>query len=212
MVLFRPLSLTNSVPQLQGGGLVLRPPEIQDFEQWAELRQASRGFLAPWEPIWPPNDLTKAAFRARLRRYVRDARADAGYPFFVTRQQDGALMGGLTLGQIRRGVAQTAALGYWMGAPFAGQGWMTAAVRAVLPFVFTTLRLRRLEAACLPENEASIRLLERVGFQREGLARQYLCIAGAWRDHLLYALLASDLEAPAWQRERERIVDRLTAG
>lgn len=192
MPLFRALSIGDQVPTLHGDGLELRPPEMRDFEAWSALRAESRIFLAPWEPVWPHDDLTRSAFRARMRRYVRDVKADAGYPFFVFRQADGVLMGGLTLGQVRRGVAQTAALGYWMGQPFAGQGWMTGAVRTVLPFVFGSLRLRRLEAACLPENAASIRLLERVGFRREGLAREYLCIAGAWRDHLLYARLAGD--------------------
>jgi ribosomal-protein-alanine N-acetyltransferase len=132
------------------------------------------------------------AFRARLKRYSQDVRADAAYPFFIFRQSDGALVGGLTLGQIRRGVAQTASLGYWMGQAYAGQSYMSDAVRAMLPYAFNGLRLRRVEAACLPENEASIRLLERVGFIREGYARSYLCIAGAWRDHLLYAILAED--------------------
>jgi len=84
-------------------------------------------------------------------------------------------------------VAQAGSLGYWMGQPFARQGYMTAAVRAVVPFAFATLRLHRLEAACIPSNTASIRLLEKTGFLREGYAREYLCINGIWQDHLLYA-------------------------
>ena len=127
-----------------------------------------------------------------MRRYARDVRADAAYPYFIFRKSDDRLIGGLTLGQVRRGVAQAAALGYWMGEPYANKGHMTAAVRALAPYVFQSLRLRRIEAACLPTNAASIRLLERVGFQREGYARAYLCIGGEWRDHLLYALLATD--------------------
>jgi ribosomal-protein-alanine N-acetyltransferase len=192
MSFLRPFSFADVLPPLKGNGIELRAPEMRDYEAWAALRGQSREFLTPWEPVWPVNDLTRPAFRARMRRYAMDARADATYPVFVFRQSDGALLGGLTLGQVRRGVAQTASLGYWMGAPFAGQGYMTEAVRTVLPFAFETLHLRRVEAACLPANTASIRLLERVGFTREGYARGYLCIAGQWRDHLLYAILASD--------------------
>jgi ribosomal-protein-alanine N-acetyltransferase len=188
----RPFSFADALPPIAGQGIELRAPEMRDFEEWAALRERSRAFLTPWEPVWPENDLTRPAFRARMRRYARDVRSDVAYPYFIFRISDGALIGGLTLGQIRRGVAQAASLGYWMGEPFAGQGHMTAAVRALVPFVFQTLRLRRIEAACLPSNVASIRLLERVGFVREGYARSYLCIAGEWRDHLLYALLTTD--------------------
>ena len=120
-------------------------------------------------------------------------RADQAYPFFVFRKPDGVLVGGLTLANVRRGIAQAGSLGYWMGEPHARRGHMTDAVRALIPFAFNTLRLHRLEAACIPTNVASIRLLEKVGFKREGLARQYLCINGRWQDHILYALLASDV-------------------
>ena len=179
--------------QVPGQGVRLRTPQMSDYAEWAELRERSRAFLTPWEPTWPKDDLTRTAFRRRLRRYAQDIRDDQAYPFFVFRAGDDALLGGLTLSNIRRGVAQSCALGYWMGAPYAGRGHMTAAVRAVLPFVFDTLCLHRLEAACLPHNLPSIRLLERVGFQREGLARRYLCINGVWQDHLLFALLRDDL-------------------
>jgi [ribosomal protein S5]-alanine N-acetyltransferase len=192
MSFLRPFSFADALPPIVGDGIELRAPELRDFEAWAGLRERSRDFLTPWEPLWPANDLTRAAFRARMRRYARDVRSDIAYPFFIFRQSDDRLIGGLTLGQVRRGVAQTASLGYWMGEPYAGKGHMTAAVRALAPFVFQSLRLRRIEAACLPNNVASIRLLERVGFQKEGYARSYLCIGGEWRDHLLYALLATD--------------------
>jgi ribosomal-protein-alanine N-acetyltransferase len=171
---------------------MLRIPQMADFPEWAALRERSREFLTPWEPIWPGDDLTRSAFRRRLRRYVEDVRTDQAYAFFVYRRADLALVGGLTLANLRRGVAQAGSLGYWMGAPFARQGYMTEAVRTLVPFAFGPLRLHRLEAACIPTNVASRRLLEKVGFTREGLARQYLCINGTWQDHLLYALVSSD--------------------
>lgn len=177
---------------VRGSDVLLRAPRATDYEAWAALRGDSRAFLMPWEPTWPADDLTRAAFRRRLRRYGDERRADLAYAFFLFRRQDERLIGGLTLSGVRRGVTQTGTLGYWMGEPYAGKGYMTAGVRAFLPFVFDELRLRRIEAACMPHNAASIRLLERVGFAREGYARQYLCINGVWQDHLLFALLRDD--------------------
>ena len=156
------------------------------------LRARSRGFLTPWEPTWPADDLTRPAFRQRLRRYAEDMRTDQAYPFFLFRAADNALIGGLALANIRRGVAQAGSLGYWIGAPYASQGYMTAAVRALVPAAFDVLRLHRVEAACIPTNQTSVRLLEKTGFRREGYARSYLCINGTWQDHLLYARLQSD--------------------
>ena len=110
--------------------------------------------------------------------------------------QDQKLVGGVTVTNIRRGVAQAGSLGYWMGAAYARQGYMTAAVRALVGFGFSTLKLHRIEAACIPENTASVRLLEKTGFVREGYAREYLCINGIWQDHLLYAQVRQDTRAP----------------
>lgn len=191
MAFFRSLSAVEAVPTLAGAGVYLRTPQMADYAAWSELRERSRAFLQPWEPTWPADDVSRIAFRKRLKRYVRELESDHAYPFFVFRS-DGLLVGGVTASQIRRGVAQTCSLGYWMGVGHAGAGHMTAAVRALAPFVFEQLKLRRIEAACLPHNQASIRLLEKTGFRREGFAREYLCIDGRWQDHLLYALLRSD--------------------
>jgi ribosomal-protein-alanine N-acetyltransferase len=187
MAFFRTINFAEPLPSIEGEGVVLRTPQMTDFDEWAALREASRDFLAPWEPTWPKDDLTRGAFRRRIKRYTEDLRADQGYAFLI--YADGALVGGLTMANIRRGVAQAGSLGYWMGLPFVRHGYMTAAVRAVIGFGFDTLRLHRLEAACIPSNAGSIRLLEKAGFVREGYAREYLCINGAWQDHLLYARL-----------------------
>ena len=192
MALFRLGSSSENANFIRGEGVYLRPGEMRDYEQWRWLRELSRDFLTPWEPTWPADDLTRGAFRRRLRRHAEEIDRDEAYPFFIFREGDHALLGGLTLGQVRRGVAQAATLGYWMGEPHAGRGHMARAVRATTGFAFATLRLHRLEAACLPHTLASQRLLERVGFQREGYARAYLRIAGVWQDHLLFALLESD--------------------
>jgi len=177
-------------PSRRDARVTIRVPDMDDYEQWAGLRAASREFLAPWEPVWPGNDLTRTAFRGRIRQYWRDIDDDAAYPYFIFDRHSDALVGALTLSNVRRGVAQTATLGYWIGTPFTRQGYMTSAVRLLLQLSFGHLGLHRVEAACLPHNQASIGLLEKCGFQREGLARGYLKIAGRWQDHLLFARLS----------------------
>ena len=192
MAFFRTASPTETFPVVAGETVLLRAPQMADYAEWTALRAASRDFLVPWEPTWPVEDLTRAAFRRRLKHYAEDLRSDQAYPFFIFRKEDNALVGGLTLTNIRRGVAQAGSLGYWIGAPFARRGYMAAALRAFVPFAFDALRLHRLEAACIPTNTASMLLLEKSGFLREGYAREYLCINGTWQDHLLYARLTHD--------------------
>ena len=189
MAFFRTINFSDPQPSVVGEGVILRTPQPTDYPEWAALREQSREFLTPWEPTWPADDLSRSAFRRRIRRYAEDLRSDQSYAFLIFRSGDGRLVGGLTLANVRRGVAQAGSLGYWMGLPYIRHGHMTAAVRAVIPFAFNTLRLHRLEAACIPTNTASIRLLENTGFVREGYAREYLCINGIWQDHLLYGRL-----------------------
>jgi ribosomal-protein-alanine N-acetyltransferase len=185
-------TFAETPPAIEGEGVYLRQPQMSDFAEWAALREQSRPFLEPWEPIWPADDLTRGAFRRRLKRYAEDQRADQAYSFFVFRTAGNVLVGGVTLSNVRRGVAQQCNMGYWMGARHARQGLMSRALRALIPFSYNNLRLHRLEAACIATNAPSIRLLEKSGFQREGYARQYLCINGMWQDHLLYARLRDD--------------------
>jgi ribosomal-protein-alanine N-acetyltransferase len=192
MAFLRSVPPFNPPASLRGGGVLLRAPMLADHAQWAELRSESRAFLVPWEPIWPADDLTRIAFRRRIKRYQREIRGGGGYPFFVFSPDGESLLGGLTLSHVQRGVSQSCSLGYWMGRPFAGKGLMSAAVRVALNFAFESLNLHRVEAACLPSNEPSIRLLEKVGFTREGYARRYLCIDGRWQDHLLYGIIRDD--------------------
>ncbi len=189
MAFFRTINFSEPPPSIASGRVVLRPPQMADYPEWSALREGSRQFLTPWEPTWPEDDLTRGAFRRRIRRYSEDIRTDQGYAFLIFRKSDDMLLGGLTLANIRRGVAQAASLGYWMGLPHVRQGYMTEAVRTIVPFALETLRLHRLEAACIPTNAGSIRLLENNGFTREGYAREYLCINGLWQDHLLFARL-----------------------
>lgn len=181
-------------PVIRGQGIYLRYPRLADYPAWSKLRGESKDFLVPWEPVWADDELTRGAFRRRIKRYQKETRADSAYVFFVLRESDDALVGGCTLSNVRRGVTQCCTLGYWVGAKFARQGYMTKAVKAVIPFVFRTLGLHRIEAACLTDNKASQSLLVRTGFRQEGLARHYLLINGQWADHLLFALLKEEAQ------------------
>lgn len=192
MALFRFSTEPPTRPLVRTQNLILRAPQATDYAAWAVLRMESRAFLTPWEPVWNEDDLTRTSFRLRVKRAAREIAADEAYSLFIVDGRSETLLGGLTLGLVRRGVAQACTLGYWMGERHAGKGHMTEAVRGALRFAFQDLALHRVEAACLPNNEPSRRLLQRVGFQHEGLARAYLRINGNWADHLLYAALASD--------------------
>lgn len=173
-------------PVVKGEGVTLRPPRISDHDSWAALRQTSHAYLQPWEPTWPEDDLTRAAFRRRLAIYTREMEAGNAWPFFIFTDADQALVGAITLSNVRRGVAETGTLGYWIGQPHAGRGHATSAVRAMVAYAFDDLNLHRVEAACVPGNLASRRVLEKSGFVLEGQARAYLKINGAWADHLLF--------------------------
>lgn len=182
----------NDTPELVGPGHILRLPRYQDYRQWYTLRSASRAFLQPWEPSWRPDELTEGAFRSRVVRSGQEHSSGLATSFLLFRQDDMSLLGGITAGHIRRGAAQCCMIGYWMGEQYAGQGHMSAALNMVIPWLFDGLRLHRIEAACIPENARSIRLLENAGFKREGLLREYLKINGQWRDHVMYSLLSGE--------------------
>ena len=192
MAFLRSSIVQDSTHLVRGRGVWLRSPQMSDYPAWAELRARSREHLTPWEPVWQRDELTRSAFRRRVRHYNREAREDLGYAFLIFKEGDDLILGGLSLSNVRRGVTQAAVLGYWLGLPYVGQGYMTEAVAAVCAYAFEELHLHRLEAATMPNNSASIRVLERNGFRREGLARRLLKINGVWEDHVLHALVAED--------------------
>ena len=172
--------------------MTLRAPLHSDFRPWVALRKDSKDFLTPWEPSWATDHLSRRAFTNRVYWAARSISNGSAVPLFLTRRSDGALVGAITLDNIRRGPAQSATLGYWIGAPFARQGLMREAIEAVSHYAFRSLDLSRVEAACLPENVASRGVLEVSGFKYEGVAQSYLQINGRWRNHVLYANLRMD--------------------
>ncbi len=181
-------------PQVAGQGVLLRTPRATDYAAWSELRGQSRDYLQPWEPAWPEDDLGRAAYRRRLAIYERERELGNAWPFFIF-DRDDRLIGGITLSNVRRGVAETGTVGYWIGRPHAGKGLATAAVSVLRRYAFIDLKLHRLEAACVPHNHASRRVLEKSGFRLEGQAMAYLKINGVWADHLLFGLLSQEADA-----------------
>ena len=181
----------SAPPRLETERLVLRLPVHADFHAWTGLREQSRAFLTPWEPVWHADHLSRRAFTNRVYWAARASRAGTALPLFMIRR-DGVLVGAVTLDTIRRGPAQTGTLGYWVGVSFARQGYMREALAAVVAHAFGPMDLSRLEAACLPENAASRGVLEKSGFKYEGVAQGYLQINGRWRNHVLYSNLRHD--------------------
>ena len=172
--------------------MVMRAPAHVDFRAWSTLRRESAEFLRPWEPTWAEDHLSRRAFTNRVYWAQRSLSATTAVPLFLIRQTDDTLLGAITLDNIRRGPAQAGTLGYWIGAAHARKGYMREAIEGIVHHAFTRLDLSRIEAACLPENEASRGVLEACGFKYEGVAQSYLQIAGRWRNHVLYANLRGD--------------------
>lgn len=178
--------------RIQTERMILRPPQHSDFRSWSALRHNSEGFLTPWEPTWSKDHLSRKGYSNRVYWSHRSLNAGSAVPVFLERREDGMLLGAITLDNIRRGPAQAGTMGYWVGAQFAREGFMSEAIGALVHYAFSTLDISRIEAACLPENAPSRGVLEKSGFKYEGVAQSYLQIDGRWRNHVLYANLRSD--------------------
>ncbi len=186
------MMLSFRKPKIETDRLLLRLPQHSDYRSWAALRESSAPFLQPWEPAWASDHLSRKSFTNRVYWAQRSHSQGTAMALFLTRKGDGAIIGAITLDNIRRGPSQSATLGYWIGQPHARQGYMREGLVALSHHAFRRLDLSRLEAACLEENTASRGLLEKAGFKYEGVAQSYLQIAGRWRNHVLYAQLRSD--------------------
>ncbi len=172
--------------RLVGPNVMLRMLDVEDWSAWHTLREMSRSHLEPWEPKWPSHALTYGYFCSLLRRHWRDWRSGKAYAFAIfLRAEKPVLVGGITLGEIMYAAAQKGTVGYWVGRPYAGQGIMTEALGLVCDFA-RSLKLQRIEASCLPNNEPSKAVLRHCGFEQEGYAKAYLQINGKREDHLLW--------------------------
>ena len=183
-----------SKKKLTGERVFLRPPKRRDALKWQKLRMSSKSFLVPWEPSWDASSCTRRAYLRYFKNSNYLANMDKAYSFLIFKTEDKTLLGGINLGNVRRGVSQSASLGYWIGEKYSRNGYMKEALKILIPSLFVDLRLNRIEAATLEENIASKNLLKKIGFKKEGVLRKYLKINGAWRDHILYGLLENDFK------------------
>lgn len=174
--------------RLTGKRIILRPPAPIDWEEWARLRSDSRNTLVPFEPAWHEESLSKKMFTARLSRQSREWAAGRSCSFLIFKGDDQTLLGGINMNNITRGAAQSCSLGYWLGERHQGQGYMGEAMRLVMIYGFDALKLHRINAATLPHNGKSMKLLRRHGFEEEGFAKSYLQINGTWQDHFLFGI------------------------
>jgi [ribosomal protein S5]-alanine N-acetyltransferase len=176
---------------LDFGRVHLRPLEKGDQRAWLKLQQENRSWLGPWEATPPDGYSRPASFPAMLRILHDQARQGLGIPFAML--VDGRLVGQVVVSGITQGSARWAQVGYWIARNHAGQNITTVAVALVCDHLLQALHLHRVELAIRPENIASLRVAEKLGFVQEGMRRRYLHIAGAWRDHLTYSILAEDV-------------------
>jgi ribosomal-protein-alanine N-acetyltransferase len=183
-----------SKKKLTGERVFLRPPKRRDALKWQKLRISSKSFLVPWEPSWDASSCTRRAYLRYFKNSNYLANMDRAYSFLIFKSDDKTLLGGINVGNVRRGVSQSASLGYWIGEKYSRNGYMKEALKLLIPSLFVDLRLNRIEAATLEENIASKNLLKKIGFKKEGLLRKYLKINGTWRDHILYGLLENDFK------------------
>ncbi|MEO0982170.1 MAG: GNAT family protein [Pseudomonadota bacterium] len=183
---------------IQSARLRLSPPESGDYGAWRALRLGSEDHLRPWEPVWAADATLPSGWRRAMDMWKEAWRSGRSYAFLIWRLGDNALLGGVTLSNVRYGNAMTASIGYWLGAAHTGQGYMAESVASICRWAFLEVGLERIEAAALPANDASRKVLTATGFEEEGFARDYLQIAGKREDHVLYGL-----SKRAWRRHQD---------
>ena len=179
--------LEKKEKELVGKKVILRKPKKENWKEWAEVRQESRNFLQPWEPSWPRNFLTKESFTRFINMIEMALVKKTGYNFFIFHKKTNNLMGGLSLTNLKSEGYKSITIGYWMGETYAGKGYMRDSLKIISNYCFIDLALNRIEAACLPINLSSKKVLLNAGFKVEGYAKKYLNINGKLEDHLLLA-------------------------
>jgi len=191
---------------LTGPRVMLRPLDVGDFDAWREIRVRSRDWVEPWEPLPEPNSpdpvQDREAFRSRCGAWERQRQFDTAYGFGLF-QNDGDLIGEVSLGSVLRGPFQSCFIGYWIDVEHAGRGYVPEGVVLIIRYGFEALGLHRLEAAIVPRNTKSRRVAEKVGLREEGTAARFLQIRGAWEDHVRYAITREEWDTRKPDLERE---------
>lgn len=176
---------------LSEGSVVLRPLRLRDARQWRAVRAANAEWLAPWEATHPDAGALAPTYAQMVRSFSREARAGRMLPFAI--DLEGELVGQVTVSGIAWGSLRSGQVGYWIDRRMAGRGIVPTAVALTVDHCFFTLGLHRMEVNIRPENHASLRVVQKLGFRPEGLRRRYLHIDGAWRDHATFAVNAEEV-------------------
>lgn len=188
---------------LRDGQIGVRPLARRDATTWSRLRADNLEWLAPWEATLPPGaGPPPISYTTMISGLRRRAREGSVMPFAVT--WDGQMVGQLTVNAITGGSAQSSSIGYWVARSYAGRGITPTAVALVTDHLLGPAGLHRVEIAIRPENAASLRVVEKLGFRRIGIAPRYLHIAGDWHDHVLFQLTAEDVPDSVLSRWRRR--------
>ena len=187
-------SLKKNLFEITGRKVILRPPQYSDWKAWADERKKNKLYLQPWEPLWSINELERSSFVKRVRMFERLSHNDQAYSFLIFTSDNEDFIGEVNISNVQRGIIQSCTIGYWIAKDCEGKGMMSESLELVKEFIFNELKLHRIEAACLPHNIPSLKLLLKNGFIKEGTARKLLKINDKWQDHTVLSFILDDFK------------------
>ncbi len=187
-------SLKKNLFEITGQKVILRPPQYSDWKAWADERKKNKLYLQPWEPLWSINELERSSFVKRVRMFERLSHNDQAYSFLIFTSDNEDFIGEVNISNVQRGIIQSCTIGYWIAKDCEGKGMMSESLELVKEFIFNELKLHRIEAACLPHNMPSIKVLLKNGFIKEGTARKLLKINDKWQDHTVLSFIHDDFK------------------
>ena len=187
-------SLKKNLFEITGQKVILRPPQYSDWKAWADERKKNKLYLQPWEPLWSINELERSSFVKRVRMFERLSHNDQAYSFLIFTSDNEDFIGEVNISNVQRGIIQSCTIGYWIAKDCEGKGMMSESLGLVKEFIFNELKLHRIEAACLPHNMPSLKVLLKNGFIKEGTARKLLKINDKWQDHTVLSFILDDFK------------------
>jgi ribosomal-protein-alanine N-acetyltransferase len=187
-------SLKKNLFEITGQKVILRPPQYSDWKAWADERKKNKLYLQPWEPLWSINELERSSFVKRVRMFERLSHNDQAYSFLIFTSDNEDFIGEVNISNVQRGIIQSCTIGYWIAKDCEGKGMMSESLELVKEFIFNELKLHRIEAACLPHNMPSLKVLLKNGFIKEGTARKLLKINDKWQDHTVLSVIVDDFK------------------
>ena len=195
MLIINANSLKKNTLEIIGKKVLLRPPQYNDWNSWSKVREKNKFYLQPWEPKWSLAELERSSFVKRVRMFDKFIQNDQAYSFLIFKNDSLEFIGEVNISNVQRGVIQSCSIGYWIAKNYEGCGMMSESLQLIKDFIFNELKLHRIEAACLPHNKASLKVLLKNGFKEEGVARKLLKINDKWQDHKLLSFIIDDFRS-----------------